>query len=325
MGASTSSEPAEPAGTTEGIASGAPTPVDDGLAWPADFDRRSADGMDRVAVFGGGGLFLLAWLVAYLQEADEHGIDLRGAPRLVGTSAGSVMATALAGGKLGRLHRLIGTLEKQPAIIEKLAPAGDPSPSQERARSAFWFMPDAEPSTIQRIGHAALAAKTPSADSTARTLALVLGMRRWPAPTLHITCMDAFTGERCIVTGSAGVSPSRAAAASSAVPGIFSPQPIGERRCMDGGVSGSGIHADLAAGARRAVVLALPDDLRDDTPTDGAAELAQLEAGGTAVFHRTPEDVDMDKLMDPAGVPVAFAMGKRQARADAAELRTFLR
>ena len=116
----------------------------DGLVRPVDFAARSAEGLDRVAVFGGGGLFLLAWLVAYLQEAKDHGIDLQGAPRLIGTSAGSVTATGLAGGKLGRLHRLIGTLEKQPAIIEKLAPAGDPSPSQERARTAFWLMPDAD-------------------------------------------------------------------------------------------------------------------------------------------------------------------------------------
>jgi NTE family protein len=296
----------------------------DQLAWPADFDARSAEGMDRVVVFGGGGLFLLAWFVAYLHELRERGVDLSGAPRLVGTSAGSVAATALVGGKLTRLHRLIGALEKQPAIIEKLAPAGDPSPSQARARDAFWLMADAEQETIRRIGHAALAARTPLADTTARTLALVLGMRRWPSPTLHITCMDAFTGERCIVTGTTGVAPHRAAAASSAVPGIFAPQPIGDRRCMDGGVSGSGIHADLAAGARRAVVLSLPEDLRDDSPTDNAAELARLEAGGTSVFHRTPEDVDIEKLMDPGSVPIAFAMGKRQAQGDAAELRTFL-
>jgi NTE family protein len=300
--------------------------AEDGLARPTDFEARSAEGLDRVAVFGGGGLFLLAWHVAYLHELNERGIDLRTAPRLVGTSAGSVMATGLAGGKLGRLHRLIGTLEKQPAIIEKLAPAGDPSPSQERARDAFWLMTDVEPETIRSVGHAALAARTPSADTTARSLALVLGMRRWPSATLHITCVDAFSGERCIITQAAGITPARAVAASSAVPGIFAPQPIGDRRCMDGVVSNSGIHADLAAGARRAVVLALPDHLRDDavSVTDGAAELAALEAGGTAVFHRTPEEVDLEKLMDPASVPVAFAMGKRQARADAPELRTFL-
>lgn len=304
--------------------------IDDGLARPKDFAARSAEGLDRAVVLGGGGLFLLAWHVAYLHEMNAQGIDLSKAPRLIGTSAGSVMATGLAGGKLGRLHRFISTLEKQPAIIDKLAPAGDPSPSQQRARDLFWFMEDSEPETIRTIGHAALAARTPSADSTARTLGLLLGMRRWPTASLHITCMDTLTGERCIVTQAAGVNPARAVAASSAVPGIFSPQPIRDRKCMDGGVSWSGIHADLAAGADHAIVLALPDlevaRSSDGTssPTSPDAELEELEATGTRVFHRTPEDVDPDKLMDPAGVPVAFAMGKRQARTDGPELRRFL-
>ena len=44
------------------------------------------------------------------------------------------------------------------------------------------------------------------------------------------------------------MSVARAAAASSSVPVIFSPQPLHDRRAMDGGVSGTGIHADLAAG-----------------------------------------------------------------------------
>ena len=301
--------------------------IDDGLAQPRDFGAASAAGLDRVVVLGGGGLFLLAWHVAYIHELNERGIDLAKAPRLVGTSAGSVMATGLAGGKLSRLHRLIGMLEKQPAIIERMAPSGDPSPSQTRARDLFWYMPDAEPETIRSIGHAALAARTPSADSTARTLALVLGMRRWPSPALHITCVDTFTGERCIVTESAGVSPARAVAASSAVPGIFAPQPIGDRKCMDGGVSDSGTHADLAAGTDHAIVLALPPapPVGDHTPvSDTAGEVLDLESMGTRTFHRMPEEVDMERLMDPTMVPVAFAMGKRQARDDMAELRTFL-
>lgn len=304
--------------------------TDDGLAWPRDFEARSAAGLDRAVVLGGGGLFLLAWHVAYLNEMHEHGIDLSAAPRLIGTSAGSVMAAGLAGGKLGRLHRMVGTLEKQPAIIDKLAPAGDPSPSQARAREQFWFMPDSEPETIRTVGHAALAARTPSADTTARTLGLLLGMRRWPSESLHITCMDTFTGERCVVTKAAGVSPARAVAASSCVPGIFTPQPIRDRKCMDGGVSWSGIHADLAAGADHAIVLALPSlDISrsaDGTPSndDPDAELKELEATGTKVFHRTPEEVDPMKLMDPASVSVAFAMGKRQALADVDELRDFL-
>jgi len=38
-----------------------------------------------------------------------------------------------------------------------------------------------------------------------------------------------------------------------------------------------------------------------------------------------PEAVDLMKLMDPEAVPEAVAMGERQARADAEELRAFLR
>ncbi|MCU1371419.1 MAG: putative esterase of the alpha-beta hydrolase superfamily [Ilumatobacteraceae bacterium] len=305
------------------------TSTDDGLARPRDFAARSADGLDLAVVLGGGGLFLLAWYVAYLQELKQHGVDLASNDRIVGTSAGAVMATGLTGGKLGRMHRLIETLEKQPGIIARLAPAGDPTPAQTRARDAFWFMTDASPETIRRVGHAALAAPTQSADTTARTLTLVLGMRKWPGANLHTTCMDTYTGERIVVTATAGVSPGRAVAASSAVPGIFSPQPIGDRRCMDGGVSDSGTHMDLAAGARRAVVLALPPldlGLPDDSarPTDPEAEMAELVASGTEVFHRTPAEVDPEKLMDPAMVPVAFAMGRTQATADADDLRTFL-
>ena len=50
------------------------------------------------------------------------------------------------------------------------------------------------------------------------------------------------------MTDATDTSLSRAVAASSAVPGIFAPQAIGDRRCMDGGVSGPGTHLDLLAG-----------------------------------------------------------------------------
>ena len=43
------------------------------------------------------------------------------------------------------------------------------------------------------------------------------------------------------------------------------------------------------------------------------------------MFQRQPESVDLLTLMDPAAVPDAVAMGQRQATADVAELRAFLR
>jgi NTE family protein len=164
----------------------------------------------------------------------------------------------------------------------------------------------------------------------ARNLRAVIGTSRWPSAGLHITCVDAYTGERCVVTKAARVRVPRAAAASSAVPGLFPPQPILDRRCMDGGVSGTGIHLDVLAGARRGVVLCLTDghDVTEGrmTTAPGSIEgdVAALRASGTDLFLRTPEAMEVEKLMDPAAVPEAIEMGARQARADAEELRSFL-
>ena len=217
-----------------------------------------------------------------------------------------------------------------PKLLGMLAPADKLNPSQERARDLFFLAQDAEPDTIREIGHAALAAKAPGPSVMPRNVGVMLASRKWPADALHITCVDAFTGERCVITRAAGVSVTRAVAASSAVPGLFTPQPILDRRCMDGGVSGSGTHLDLLAGARRAVVLNLTDGAgvetgaMTSTPGGFLEELDALRASGTEVFHRMPEKMDLLTLMDPTAVPEAIAMGERQAAADADELRTFL-
>ena len=66
------------------------------------------------------------------------------------------------------------------------------------------------------------------------------------------------------------------------MPGLFAPQPIGDRRCMDGGISGTGTHLDLLAGARRVVVLALTDGSEVTEPmmttAPGATDSEDLRA-----------------------------------------------
>lgn len=307
-----------------------PEATDDGLAWPRTFDARYGEGLELAVSLGGGGLFFVAWQVAYLHHLAEQGVGLGGADRVVGTSAGSLVASVLEGGRLGLLHTELKVLAKLPKVIGALAPAGDLHPSQQRAVLLFGEAPDGEPDTVRAIGHAALAARTPSPTAMARNLRAVIGTTRWPSTGLHITCVDAFTGDRCVVTRAAKVGVARAAAASSAVPGLFPPQPILDRRCMDGGVSGTGIHLDLLAGAQRAVVLCLTDghdvvEARMTTaPGSIEREVRALRASGTDLFLRTPEAVEIDELMDPTAVPEAIAMGRRQAEADVEELRTFL-
>ena len=131
------------------------------------------------------------------------------------------------------------------------------------------------------------------------------------------------------MTRDSGTSLPRAVAASSAVPGVFPPQPVGDRRCMDGGVAGTGTHLDLFGGARRVLILALTDG-SDETegmmtshPGEGLRELADLKASGAEVILRVPTEVDLMTLMEPAAVPAALALGAKQAADDIGMLSAF--
>lgn len=299
------------------------------IARPRSFEARYGAGLSHGLCLGGGGLFFVAWQAAYLHTLAEGGLNLDAADRVVGTSAGSVVAAALLGGRLNLVHRELAILGKAPKVVSALAPSSDLRPSQQRALDLFWQAQDSEPATLRAIGHAALASAGPAARTMRRNVALIIGAKRWPSPTLHISCVDAYTGERCFVTQEAVVAVSTAAAASSAVPGLFPPQLIADRRCMDGGVSGSGTHLDVLAGAQRVLVLALSDGseltegMMTSQPSGGRREIEDLMATGTKVELRTPEAVDPLELMSPASVPKALAMGARQASADLADLTSF--
>ena len=60
-----------------------------------------------------------------------------------------------------------------------------------------------------------------------------------------ITAVDAVTGEFTVFTADSGVDLVDAVAASCAVPGVWPPVTIGDRRFVDGGVR-SPVNADLA-------------------------------------------------------------------------------
>jgi NTE family protein len=299
------------------------------IGLPRRFSARYGEGVERGLSLGGGGLFFVAWQVAYLHRLAAGGLRFDSADRIVGTSAGSLVATALAGGRLNRVHRELSILAKAPVLVAALAPASNLKPSQLRAVEMFGQAADGDLPTIRAIGHAALAAATPPPAAMRRNLSVLIGARRWPSTSLHVSCVDAYSGERCIVTHQAGVSAAAAAAASSAVPGLFAPQPIGDRRCMDGGVSGTGLHLDVLGGARRALVLGLTDGtdivegMLTAAPGSIRTELDDLAATGTHVELRVPEAIDPDELMSPAAVPKAMAMGVRQADADRETLGAF--
>ena len=303
---------------------------DDGLAKPVSFDARYGAGVDRYLVLGGGGIGFVAWLLGYLRGLAHHGVPVESADRVVGTSAGSVVATLVTAGHLARAHAEIEALAKAPGVVAALAPAGELHPSQQRALDAFWTADNARPETVRAIGHAALAAHTPAVDTLSRSLELVLGQRHWSGDALHITATDAYSGERIVITHAAGVQVHHAAAASSTVPGLFAPQPIGDRKCIDGGVSGSAMHPDLAAGATRALVIVVRDPgdtgVATNEPGGFARSIEALRASGTAVEVRTSRLAAGNiNLMDPHQIAPAPALGAAQSREDAPDVVAFFR
>jgi hypothetical protein len=102
---------------------------------------------------------------------------------------------------------------------------------------------------------------------------------------------------------------------------------LGDRRAMDGGVSGTGIHADLVAGAWRALVFPIVGDVPEGrmtmTPGGTDREIAALRASGTEVEVRHTRLPLTTNLMEPAEVPAALALGESQAAEDAPALCPF--
>jgi NTE family protein len=301
--------------------------TDDGFARPIAFAAGYGAGVDRALVLGGGGVVFVAWLTAYLGELSRHDVAIEDADRIVGTSAGSVLATVVAAGRLARFGALLRVVERRPTLIGRLAPAGELAPSQQRAVDLFDAARDAEPATIRAIGAAALAARTPGVNRLPSSVALMTQTWRWPSDRLVVSAVDAYSGERLALDAGTGVPILRAVAASASVPGLFAPQPVGDRRAMDGGVSGSGIHADLVAGARRALVFPIVGELSEARLTIASdatdREVAALRAAGTDVEVRHSRLPETTNLMDPAEVPAALALGAEQGAEDAAALAVF--
>jgi NTE family protein len=300
---------------------------DDGLARPIDFTARAGAGHRRAVVLGGGGVVFVAWLTAYLAELARRGVDVQQGDLFVGTSAGSVLASVVAAGRLERFEKMIGFAAQRPQVIHRLAPAAGLHPSQQRALDLFGTATDAEADTVRAIGAAALAARTPNVNLLPAGVFALTQLRQWPTRPLLVSGVDAWSGERLVSDAASGVPLLRAVAASSSVPGLFAPQPLHDRRVMDGGVSGTGIHADLAAGAGRVLLLPLVSEIPEARmtirPGSAEREIAGLRDAGSEVEVRCSGITDLEQLMNPDAVPGALEMGRTQAADDAAVLRDF--
>jgi len=165
------------------------------------------------------------------------------------------------------------------------------------------------------IGRYALAAGTPSERERRAVIEARLPSHDWPDADLRIVIVDAATGEERIVTRDDGVPLVDAIAASCAVPGIWPPVTIGDRRYIDGGVRSSA-NVDLAEGNDVVLVLAPVGDLTAPEPAI-AKRLAKVEKKST-LLTIGPDEASLAAAganpLDPASAGPAARAGREQAR-----------
>lgn len=214
-------------------------------------------GKQRGIAFGGGGEWFVAWTLSFMSAARHQGVDLGTADVTVGTSAGSLVGAFLTSERLWRGTTEMDFLASHPTLLARMVRTSTGSPSQKRAADQLAGATSTDPATIVEIGRAAMASQNPPVDAYERSLRLMLGHGDWPSPAHHVTAVDCYTGERIVVDHESGVPIATACAASSSLPGVNGPVWIGDRLCMDGGVSTSSMHADLLTGVERALLFSM--------------------------------------------------------------------
>jgi NTE family protein len=272
-------------------------------------------------VLSGGGPIGIGWHAGMVAAFADAGIDVTGADRFVGTSAGAVIGSMLARGK-------------KPFDEIKRAVDVDPDSSytanvgQNLQRLVEIMTRTAESTPAQRLeelGRLSVEAETVPEETFLDRFAYLSG-EGWP-PNFVCTAIDVEDGSFHAWSESSGVDPIRAIASSCSVPGFFPPITIDGHRYMDGGMR-SLTNADLAAGCDRVLILTLfapPPDATDPRALRfrGIFEREQQEieeAGGSSLLlspDAEAQSVMGVNLMDPTKTAEAseagYAQGKRAA------------
>src|SRR4051812_28797025 len=282
-----------------------------------------------VLVLGAGGVLGEAWMNAVLAGIEQvSGFDARRCDGYVGTSAGSIVAAALAGG-LSPEHRL-GELPEQPAEDEE--PAGNGSVA---ART----LPAGVATAAAPVAALALPTMAPGG-AFVRRLALGraprgtqslrgLGSRidsmgsRWDG-RLAVAAVELESGRRVMFgrDDAPEASVGQAVEASCAIPTYFRPVEIDGRDYVDGG-AWSPTNMDAARVSRGTQVLCLNPTASIPAFGLGSRSVARVEAlvlerRGARVEIVSPDEGSVDaigpNLMDPRRRREVIAAGVAQGR-----------
>ena len=267
----------------------------------------------RALVLGGGGVAGIAWSAGLLAGLARAGVSLAGADCVVGTSAGSVVGAWLTTG-VDPEEMLARQVDPARQTAE-LTAAVDLEELTQRFATA---LADAGGDVAQvraDIGAMALASSSVPEMARREVMAARLPVHDWPAG-LVVTVVDAVTGERSALDASCGFPLVDVVAASCAVPGIWPPVTLGQRRYVDGGVH-TALNADLAVGAARVLVVAPLGALGDgplgagwdtDRPlieASGRTLLLEPDEPSRAAFGSNPLDPTTRRPAAEAGLAQA--------------------
>jgi NTE family protein len=300
----------------------------DNLAVPIPANPSLGKGKDRALALGGGGEYFAAWMLGSFYGLNASGVPYEAPDVIVGTSAGSFVGSTITGGHLTRLTGEFDFFGRFPKLLADLVPVPDPNPSQTRARQLCKIVDSASVETIQAIGRGAMAARNPAVSKLQRMIGVLTANRFWPSPKFHATTMDCYTGERLVISADSKIPVTHAVSASMSLPGIFGPTWVGDRICMDGGMSASSSHSDIIAGARRALVVSLTDGTSgsgprfSNIPNDLQQELRAVEAAGTKtlLIAANPGQVN---LVSPSEILPALKAGYDRGVKEAPQVKAF--
>jgi NTE family protein len=279
--------------------------------------------MSGALVLSGGGLAGIAWevgILAGISDASPEVFAAITAPDVtyLGTSAGSAVASQLAGGadievlyaqQVAEETAELGAELDVVAFGQRIAQLMEGATSAEEVR--------------RRIGQFALTAETASSGDRRSVIAARLQHHHWPTRRLLVTAVDTGTGALRVFDRDSGVDLISAVSASCAVPGVWPTVEIDGVQYMDGGTRTIS-NVDVVAGCDP--ILILTPGLAE-TPMGLSITPRELEALGSATVSSVFADEASiiafgTNPLDPAVRPPAAVAGRAQGRALASSLQS---
>ena len=272
-----------------------------------------------VWVFGGGGVGGIAWEIGMLAGFADEGVQVAPSAMVIGTSAGSVV-----GGQLATGEGIDAMFERQVARVVNEPTVSMSAGTLFKFATAQLFVKTPEEAG-RKIGKLAMAADVGTPEERIAVIGTRLSSHEWGDLDLHLTVVDAESGERRVITKADGIPLVHAVAASCAIPLVWPPIVIEGRHYIDGGMR-STLNLDLATGSGPVIALA------PSTASFGPWGRISTQREGLGA-DRTVEVLTRDEasktaqgrnVMDRSVVPAVARAGREQGRRDAARVAAAL-